>query len=74
MENLFPSAVVELLDGPHQAEIPLLHEVGETEATPHVTPGYRHHKTKIRFDHVESRGFVAQLDAFCQGYLFVRRE
>ena len=46
--ELEPLGPVELLDGPHQAEVPLLDEVEDLHAPAHVALGDRHDQPEVR--------------------------
>ena len=51
--------VVELLDGPDEAEVPLLDEVEERDAGLRVVPRDRHHEAEVRLDEAALRRGVA---------------
>src|SRR3954469_6208663 len=72
--ELVAAPVVELLDGPDQAERPLLDEVEEREAAPEVALRDRDHEAQVRLDHVLLGRHVAALDALREADLLQGRE
>jgi len=50
--KLQTAAVVEPLDGLHQADRPLLDQIGERNPAPPVGLRDREHETKVAFDHL----------------------
>src|SRR4051812_4498072 len=66
-------APVELLDGVHEAEVALLHEVEEREARRLVLLGDRHHEPEVRLDELAPGG-VALADQLLELALLGARE
>ncbi len=67
--------ILELFDGPDEAEVPFLDNVGKGKAPVDVALADGHHEPEVRLDHVFARFRVACLDAFGQGlFLFKGKE
>src|SRR5204863_7855803 len=57
--ELVAELVVELLNGPHEAEVPLLDEVEERHVGTRVVASDGHDEAEIRLDEALTRGVVA---------------
>ena len=72
--ELVAELVVELLDRPDQAEVPLLDQVEQRDAGLRVVARDRHHEPEVRLDQLSLCGLVALVLAARELALLLRRE
>src|SRR5207249_4428256 len=65
---------VEALDGPHQAEVPLLDQVLQAEPLAEITPRDVHHQPQVGLDHVLACRGITLRNSRGELALFLRRE